>query len=82
MPEETLGVEDLETGHILCECIILKSLLNFMEEVTKDKRGGERRRRRGRGGEEKEREEEEGGVGKGICEEEERNEENYHNCEL
>lgn len=81
MPEETLGVEDLETGHILWECIILKSLLNFMEEVTKDKRGGERGRR-GRGGEEKEREEEEGGVGKGICEEEERNEENYHNCEL
>lgn len=49
MPEETLGVEDLETGHILCECIILKSLLNFTEEVTKDKRGGERRRRGGGG---------------------------------
>lgn len=45
MPEETLGVKHLETGHILCECIILKSLLNFTEEATKDKRGGERRRR-------------------------------------
>lgn len=56
MPEETLGVKHLETGHILCECIILKSLLNFTEEATKDKRGGERRRgeekgrRRGEGG--------------------------------
>lgn len=64
MPEETLGVEDLETSHILCECIILKSLLNFTEEVTKDKREGERKRRREGG--------EEGEVGGGRGKEEKR----------